>query len=271
MKICYGAFQIIFQLPEIMFSYFIFVAWLKRNNLPENFESASATELASYLRIFHTEGRCCDTKPFSTGTLSMIPYAVNRHLRECGSQINVIKDPAIFSANNPVYVAVYKHTEDTVKRKKKKDTEFQKKDIKVNSPVSLQDRAKLASSPAISLNTPRTLQYKIMVDFFKYFGVKEKLALRELRKEHFLFRKTPEGNEYFEFMDPDKEEYPIMMSEPWDNHCPVYSFKKYLSHLEPSCPVFLTCPRDSKDHRCGTRPDHVWYTDRPLEQRGSEI
>ena len=235
----------------------MFVAWLKRNNLPDNFESASASKLASYLCRFYTEGRCYDTRPFSGGTLSMIPTAINRHLLECGSKINVKQDPEFITAKQ-VYHAELKNRTKTVVRKQKKT------EVTVNTPISQQDWAKLASSPALSLNTPKTLQFKIMVDFFQYFGVKGKFALQELQKEHFVLKKTPEGNEYFEFMDPDKEDYPTMMSEPGNIHCPVYGFKKYLSHLDPKCPVFLTCPRDHKSHRSETRPDHVWYTDRPL-------
>ena len=224
--------------------------------MPENFESANATDLADYLCRFYNEGRCYDTRPFSKSTLSMIPQAINKHLRECGSKINVRTNPEFISANQMYH---------TVNQKKKTVKKQRKKEITVNTPVSQQDWAKLALSPALSLNTPKTLQFKIMVDFFQYFGVKGKFALQELQKEHFVLKKTPEGNEYFEFMDPDKEEeYPTMNSEPWNIHCPVYGFKKYLSHLDPECPVFLTYPRDRKGHHSETRPDHVWYTDRPL-------
>lgn len=49
-------------------------------------------------------------------------------------------------------------------------------------------------------NDPKCLQLKVYFDLGYYMGRRAKEKLRELKKEHFRFSKTPEGREYVELI-----------------------------------------------------------------------
>ena len=96
--------------------------------------------------------------------------------------------------------------------------------------------------------------------------------MRELRKDTFVVRTDSQGNKYVTTtynemeknhngVDPKvKDATKLMFEQKDDPKCPVRSFTKYLSKLNPNCEAFFQRPKTK------FVPEGIWYDNVPLEK-----
>ena len=119
-------------------------------------------------------------------------------------------------------------------------------------------------------NDPRCLQHKVYFDIAFFLGKRGQEGLRQLQKNSFELKLTPEGKEYYElaFNESTKKsqgddynemnDQPILLAQPGKRHCPVTSFKLYLSKLTNIYALFQTPNPNFK------YPTDRWYKATPV-------
>ena len=120
-------------------------------------------------------------------------------------------------------------------------------------PICEEDLHRLYSSGLFSLQSPNTLQNKVLFDIISQFGRRGQEGLRNLTKHSFISKADAKGRKYvtMTYNESDKTHHGIdckeeikepRMYENEGEFCPVKSYEKYLSKLNPSCEVFFQRP-----------------------------
>ena len=119
---------------------------------------------------------------------------------------------------------------------------------------SKQDLARLVSSGILARDEPMSLLRKVYLDLMVHFGLKGREAVRDLRRDSFLFRTDEHGFKYYclnlEECSSGKKYSEMndwfwesrMYEEPSSDHCPVRSLSLYFSQLDPTCATLLQRP-----------------------------
>ena len=115
-------------------------------------------------------------------------------------------------------------------------------------PVSPEDMKKLYGGNVFNLNQPKSLQRKIFFDVMLYVCRRGRENLRQLKKTDFALKVNKDG-EYVELTknrreNCEAEEGGFILATGTD-HCPVKSFKLYMSFLNPACDSFFQHPKAS--------------------------
>ena len=137
-------------------------------------------------------------------------------------------------------------------------------------PISIADLQKLQSSGLFSVDTPNTLQNKVLFDIMTHFGRRGREGLRSLGKKSFKVATDNDGHRYvaMAYNEADKTHHGVdskerpkapRMYETNQQLCPVKSFEKYLSKLNPDNEALFQKPL-SKYHKDGA----VWYGKTPI-------
>lgn len=143
---------------------------------------------------------------------------------------------------------------------------------KHKDPVCEEDHQKLYECGVFSLDTPETLQNKIIYELIAHFGRRGREGLQSLAKDSFVFKTDVKGRQYvtLNFNEADKTHHGIdsreQVKEPrmygtGDAFCPLKSFQKYLSKLNPNCNRFLQRP--VRKFHCHDE-SASWYENAPL-------
>ena len=172
--------------------------------------------------------------------------------------MDIIKDPEFKQAN-----AVFPSEIAQLKREGKAKTD--------HKPPIDNDMKKLYESGLFSLNQPDTLQNKVFFDIMLHFCRRGRQNLRALKKTDFSIKIDSSGAKYVEKVkdeltknrrETDEAQETQTMFETRDPVCPVLSFAKYVSHLNPQNEYLF-----QRTKRAVKESDSVWYDNMVIGQR----
>ena len=219
----------------------IFDAYLQEKGVQN---PTTAQELASILRTFYVEARRKDGNLYTKASLAEIRCGLMRHFKQ-ELNVDITKDEEFCEANR-VYEAKCAEL--------KKHFEFERGPL-----IADEDMKKLYLSGIFSTKNPTTLQnkvfFEIMLFFFRPRG--SQLNLRRLKKNDFKVKINSQGKRCVvkstdhraDNLQAGEEGIMIAIDSPF---CPVFSFEKYLSHLNPFNEFLFQRPKSCGDGL-------VWY------------
>ena len=225
----------------------IFEAYVKEKNiqLPQNSE-----DLAVILKHFYAEVRKVDGSQYTKNSLCSIRFGLNRYYKSLFGA-DIIKD-SVFGEANKVYQAQCT----ALKKRGLAKTEHK-------PPIADHDIKKLYESGVFNTDTPATLQNKVFFELVFYFCRRGRQNLRELKPDDFAIKVNAKGQRYVikttdeltknHRVDDCQAEEGGMMVENGGPSCPVYSFEKYLSHLNPANQFLFQRPKSK------TPDSTIWY------------
>ena len=221
-------------------------------------EQFSSSDLAEFLRKMWPELRKVDGDYYYKKSLGTIRYGIQRHFAKLKG-IDIVSDPE-FAASTEMFRSVI------VKLKQEGKGAVKHKEV-----ITRKDMEKLYKYFDAHLNSPKVLQSKVFVDVMLYFCNRGRENLRLFSSKDFNFGKDSKGHEYVYTVkdrktknhqdDDDHSAGGVMYALPGNPRCPVASFRKYVSKLNPLCDAFWQRPRpDSKVSDTSL----VWYENVPV-------
>ena len=224
----------------------ILKAYLQEKKIPD---PATAEDLARVLRKFYAEARKKDGNMYSKTSLCAIRFGLNRHFKQV-LNVDIIRDKE-FNEANRVYEA------QCVELKKQGLAKTEHK-----PPIADEDIKKLYGSGVFNTENPTTLQNKVFFEIMLFFCRHGRQNLRQLKKNDFeiivnsqgrrcVVKKTGELSKNHRVHDVQAEEGGMMMANN-GSFCPVFSFEKYLTHLNPCNEFLFQRPKSFPDGQ-------VWY------------
>ena len=231
--------------------------WLATKGLDTGFEALSNYELDKVLQCFFAEVRDRNGKIYMKSSMIGIRYAINRHLQEApwNKALDLSKGKD-FLVSNQVFTGMLKKL-----KQEGHDTTTHKEAI------SKEDWEKIWSSGVLDDNNPTGLQRRVFMEIMIHFGRRGREGLCQLKKSSFQICQN-EGKEYIKMALNEQEKMKqgtekieegkqAIMSEQQQN-CPVASFKKFVSLLNPEEEALFTKPL--KNWRTST----AWYSKQKL-------
>ena len=223
----------------------ILKAYLQERKIPD---PATAEDLARVLRKFYTEVRKKDGKMYSKTSLCAIRFGLNRHFKQV-LNVDIIKDKEFNEANR-----IYEAQCVELKKQGLADTEHK-------PPIADEDMKKLYGSGVFNTENPATLQNKVFFEIM-FFCRCGRQNLRQLKKNDFeikvnslgkrcVVKTTGELTKNHRVHDIQAEGGGTMIANDGP-FCPVFSFEKYLTHLNPCNEFLFQRPKSSSDGQ-------VWY------------
>lgn len=234
---------------------------LKKVNLHDisaNLDKENTAELDTLLTSFYASVRKEDGSLYHKKSMQYIRYGVQRHfLDNFGVDISN-KDR--FPQSMRMYKAVL------VKLKKEGLGVVKHKDA-----ISEADMHKMQTSRFLDTNTPSGLQNKVFIDVMMYFCNRGRENVREFKPADFTISSDEDRLRYVTKRDNltknhrenDEEAGGGRMYEVRganDNQCPVKTYEKYVSKLNPSCPWFWQTPKP----KTPTNESDPWYQNVPV-------
>ncbi|CAB4026334.1 Integrator complex subunit 9-like [Paramuricea clavata] len=193
-------------------------------------------ELAVILPKFYSEVRKKDGSKYTKNSLCALRFGLNRHFKAL-LHIDIIKDKA-FDRANKAYEAECVNL---------KSIGLDKPGHK--PPISDADIKRLYECGLFDTDSPNTLQNKVFFEIMLYFCRRGRQNLRQLKKDDFVIKINPQGQKYVvktgDTTKLDDGEEGGMMIAGGGPLCPVYSFEKYLSHLNPVNKFLFQRPREN--------------------------
>ena len=205
----------------------IFESYLKEKNFRN---PSTAVELTAALRKFYAEARKKDGQMYSKNSLCSIRFALCRHFKQ-ELNIDIIKDTE-FNEANRIYEA------QCVELKKQGLAKIEHK-----PPIADEDIKKLYRSGVFNTENPTTLQNKVFFEIVLFFCRRGRQNLLQLKKTDFqikvnsqgkpcVVKTTDELTKNHRAHDVQAEEGGMVIAS-YGPFCPVSSFEKYLSVLNP--------------------------------------
>ncbi len=240
----------------------IFRAYLKEKELDIEFEKYEKSQLATVLEKFYVEARREDGQLYKTGTMTNIRASLNRHLKNNGHVVNLLSDSEFAQAN-----LSFAANKAKLKRLGYGDTQHY-------LPIDDNDMKKLYSSGVFNQDTPDGLQNKVWFELMLYICRRGRENLRKLQKDHFAIAVDSDGRRYvYQAKDEMTKKMRAECSESrvdggrmyatGGEGCPVASFEKYLSKLNPMIDVLFQAPK-----RCApAHDDEPWYKNSPVGEK----
>ena len=222
----------------------IFEAYLQAENIAF---PTTAEELARVLCTFYAEVRTKNGKMYAKSSLCTLRFALNRHFKQV-LNVDIIKDKEFIEANR-----VYETQCAELRERGLGTTEHK-------PPISDEDIKKLYRSGLFATDTPTTLQNKVFFEIMLFFCRHGRQNLRQLRKDDFEIKVNSQGDRYVVKITDDYtgfdtgEDGRVMVANDGP-FCPVYSFEKYLSHLNPFNESLFQRPKLSLTPNDG----QIWY------------
>ena len=234
-----------------------FRAYLKEKCFDTNFENFSKEELDKKLSKFYVEARTKDGELYKKTSLDAFRYGLNRYLKKTStSTFDLLKDPAFADSNDCFKVAL------------KEIKSAGKAEIDHKPPLSESDRQKLYKSIFFNPDTPQGLYNKVQYDVRYYFARRGSENMNTLTKDSFMLKRDPDtGKRFVVSKDELTKNHGLddtdadggLMVETHTDDCPVNSFLKYLSKLDPEQDRLWCYPKDSFRHE-----EELWYTKKPV-------
>lgn len=223
-----------------------FYCWLAARKHTIDEESITLSELDEFLYHFYFEVRKQDGKMYTKSAYRGLRHGIQRHFKRVRN-VDIINDTE-FSRSSEAFTA------QCVAMKKQGLAKVRHKEA-----INKSDMEKLYASNVFDVHHPKSLQRKVFFELEYYFCRRAMENVRSLTTRSFVLKKDENGMEYValdieEFektygpLDGDYEGG-IMLATNKAN-CPVSSYKKYLSKLNPSIDTLFQRPRtDASDHR----------------------
>jgi hypothetical protein len=221
-----------------------------------NFEMYDDDQLAASLRQLYCCVRTKDGRSYSRSGYRNLRSGLQRHLVSAPYNRKIdLRGDRKFQSANQVYDG------------KLKELKSEGRDITVHKKaISEMDMKQMYESAVFSTQNPIGLQRKVFFEVSLHFGRRGREGWRGLKKNSFVIAQNTDGLRYvtlcYNELDKnhqnaeEKDQY--MFQLPGDKNCPVASFEKYLSKLNPKCEAFLQRP-DAK-----FRNRDTWYVNAPL-------
>ncbi|XP_041478860.1 uncharacterized protein KIAA1958-like [Lytechinus variegatus] len=241
----------------------VFKDYLREKNLNTEFEQLDKLDLANILRKFYLEVRKVDGDFYKRASLLAIRQGLNRHLKKPEGQevrvIDITKDVEFSEANIAFKAALVQ-----LKTLGKGDTTHK-------CPISQEDINQLYKSGVFDENTPQGLQYKVFFELMLFICRRGRENLRELTPDHFEIGQDNNGRRYvYQSRDeltkktrennPDSRVDAGRMYSTGELGCPVNSYEKYVSKLNPKCSALFQTPVTSEAPK-------LWYKNIPVGQK----
>lgn len=242
----------------------IFEAYLACKGLPTNFEEFDKPRLADILSKFYVEVRREDKERYKTGSMISIRAGLNRYLKSKGKSIDITKEPVFSQANRSFQAALA-----NLKRLGYGDTTHYPE-------IDANDLRKLQESGVLNDESPQALQYKVWFEMMLFICRRGRENLRKLKKNHFKIGTDSDGRRFiFQAQDEmtkkgrDSSSSRVDAGRIYETRgegCPVVSFEKYLSKLNPKCDSFFQTPMTAAKSLNWEMCD-VWYKNCPVGER----
>ena len=148
-------------------------------------------------------------------------------------------------------------------------------DVEHYPAINEADRRKLYTFLYLSSKTPSVLQNKVQFDIRFYFCRRGNENMLQMHKSTFMVKKDSKtGLKYMYIVktideltknhraDVKEKTSAIMPENPGSEFCPVLSYEKYVSKLNPNCEKLWQRP---KDEFCDD--DQIWYNNVPVGEK----
>lgn len=218
-----------------------------------NFEWLPVEELDVLLEQFYPSAQTKSGNNYSKSGLVGLRAGLNRYLTlpPVSRDLNLVKDRE-FQASNQVLSELVKTLKQDITTHKE--------------PIDESDINKMFESGVFDVDKPETLQNKVLFDLISHFGRRGREGLRNLKKSNFIVlhdaknRKyvTMAFNETDQNLDTRENGMESRMYENSGKNCPVTSFEKYISKLNPECPDLFQKPLHKVINK------DIWYAAKPI-------
>ena len=133
------------------------------------------------------------------------------------------------------------------------------------------DVDRLYTTETLSNKTPVALLHKVYFELYLHCARRGCGGLRDLLKDSFTICRDENGNRYvtLAYHELEKNHQGLkkretgrdsrMYEQQGDENCPVRSYEKYMSKLNPGCTAFFQRPKTEFSDR-----DAVWYVNYPI-------
>jgi hypothetical protein len=206
------------------------------------------------LQTFYFNARQVNGQDYKTNSLETFRYGLNRYLSDDNNMpIDLINMPEFTMSNRN-----YKTAMNSLKAAGLGYT-------KHHEPLARDDLMKLYDIKYLNPQTAEGLARKVQFDIRVYMCRSGSENIYDMKKEKFCIKydtdmklkyivlASDEKSKNHSYID--KEIVSGIMPQTNDIMCPVASFERYLSKLNPMCPFFWQRPRQSPDIL-----DPVWFT-----------
>ncbi|XP_067041361.1 uncharacterized protein [Acropora muricata] len=227
--------------------------YMEEKSMDVNFENLDKQALNDLLRKFYVEARKKNGDYYKSSALGSIRFGIHRYLQSQQRNIDIRNDPE-FTESNKIFKA------QVIKLNKQGKGEVNRSDIGPD------DLKKLYLSDVVSPFSADGLQRKVFFDLLMYLpGKRNRSNVREQTRDTYLIGYDSSTGLKYIYPNPSHCENvfaegkcPRMNEKPGNPRCPVSSFLKYLSKLNPMNLYLWQRPKASfKHHAC--EDDPVWY------------
>ena len=223
--------------------------------MEQKFEQKSKEQLAEILRKFYGTVLSKSGKEYSRSVMINLRSGINRHLTNPPHKrsIDIMQDQDFLQANK-------------VFNRRLRDNKEKGLDVShACKPIEKTDLEKLFdeySLPGVRSSNTEVLLHKTFFDIIYYTGHRGKEGLRNLKKSSFEIKIGPDGNEYIEMTYNEKTKCNQgdatsssgnslyndrnIISAQGGELCPVTTYKKYISLLNPQIQAFFQYPTEDK-------------------------
>ena len=160
----------------------VFEAYTQAKNINLDLLSIEKSELCEILRKFYVEIRKSDGTMYTKSSFRTIRGGLQRKIYESRKDIDIINSPEFVIANE-VFAAQCVYLKQIGLAK-----------VQHKLPISQEDVWKLYDSPALSIDSPSTLQQKVFFDMLLFLCRRGNENLRNLKKTDFQLRQDEKEN-----------------------------------------------------------------------------
>jgi len=234
----------------------VFENWCDENALDKSAEKLPPEQLDKVLERFYASVRKQDGTDYEPGSLKVMQAALDRHLKEKGYSLSIIKDREFLSSRKVLEGKARKLRNEGKGKLPNKSRSLTREEEEV-----LWECGQLGNS------SPRSLLYTMWWLLSQHLGLRGCQEHYTMNVEDFTLNKDDNGNEFITFAEgPTKTRQGGLRLQPrsvlpkmfatGDSRCPVALFKSYLAKrpedLKLSGPFYLACIDNP------TKTD-VWY------------
>ncbi|KAK7094672.1 hypothetical protein V1264_006191 [Littorina saxatilis] len=233
--------------------------FLRQKRQAVNFEDFTPEQLNEVLGHFYMSVRTEKNELYRGKSLQALMYGLNRYLSypPHNKPFNIMTGSQFHSSNELFKVAMQELKAEG------------NADVKHTPAINQEDLKTLYASKFMSPNTPTGLLNKVQFDVRFYFFRRGLENFEKMTKDTFGVKiDQTTGKQYvikrFDELTKnhragDEELVTGVMPETGDSSCPVYSYNKYLSLLNPKCERLWQFPINTFHG-----DDETWYDNRPM-------
>ena len=231
-------------------SWSVLKSYCEEKQIDLNIHNITKQELNDLLKTFYVEARKADGNYYRKNSLTCLRHGINRKVKEVHDNWDIINDDEFKTSG----IAYYAQCTGLKKMGLAKVTHY--------PPIDEEDLRKLYSCDVFNTDTPKNLQWKVFFELVLFLCRRGQENLRQLTKSCFVVKMGKKGEKYIEKVvdeltknhrTDDEEEDGGIIVERNDSSCPVKSFEKYISKLNPKVDYLFQRPKRD------TPKDGPWY------------